>query len=193
MEASKVWRCHSSGVLSCENRFERCLPVSSEGCSILSLSPFSLEGWHIWVNEPPFQSSDSSTDILKSAETGCSFPKESGGVSNHLSGRHSADGVHPNTAEITRISYFPRAHSPVIRSEWSQMHTGSSTIMRLSWVHDRLEDHDHCPPREQGAKDPKGLSSYALLAECHSSTTCPSNGINDSMLTCYHCSPSSLR
>ena len=70
------------------------------------------------------------------------------------------------------------------------MRTGALTVIRLPEVPNRLHDHDHCPSTEQGGEDPKGMLAYAQSADCHSSTTCSSHWLNDSMLTC-HCSSSS--
>ncbi len=182
--------CHSSRGLSGEDRSQRRLLVGSDGCSILPLSPFPLEGGHFRIYEPPFRASTSSTDIHKIVEASSSFSEESGGASDHLSRRHSADGIHSNIADITRISCFTGAHSPGVHSKQGQMCTGSTTVTRLPGVPNRLEDHDHRPPREQGAKDPKGVSTHAQSAERHSATTRSSNRVNDSMLTC-HCSSSS--
>ena len=43
--------CHSCRGLSCS---ERHLPVSSNGCPVLSLSSLPLEGGHIQIHKPPF-------------------------------------------------------------------------------------------------------------------------------------------
>ena len=72
------------------------------------------------------------------------------------------------------------------------MCTGTTTVTRLPGLPDQLEDHDHCPFGEQGAKDPKGVSSHAQSAEGYSSTTRSSNWVNDSMPTSYCSSSATL-
>ena len=186
---SQLERCYSSGGLSGKDRSKRRLPVGPDGCSILPISPFPLEGGHIRIYESPFWSSTSSTDIHEIAKASGRFSQELGSASN-LSGRHSADGVHSKHAEIAHISYFPRPHSPGIHSQQSQMCTGTTTVTRLPWVPNQLEDHDHRPSRKQSTKDPKGVPTHAQSAEGYSSTTRSFNWINDSMLTGY-CSSSS--
>lgn len=185
-------RCYSPGGLSSKDRSKRCLPVGSDGCSLLPLSPFPLDGEHIRVYEPPFRTSTSSTDIYEIAEASGSFSQESGGTSNHLSGRHSADGIHSGSAEIAHISHFPCPHSPGIHSQRSQVCTGTTTDTRILGFPDQLEDHDHCSSGKQGAKDPKGVSSHAQSAEGYSSATRSFNWVNDSVLTSYCGSSSTL-
>ena len=149
-----------------------------------------MKGGHIRIHKLSLRSSSSSTNIYKIVETSGSFSEESGGTSNHLFGQYSSDGVHSNLAKIAHIPHIPCAHSSGVHSKHSQVRTGASTVTRLPWVPDRLEIHDHCPPREQGAKDSEGVSTYVQPADGHSSTTCSSDWINDGMLTC-HCSSSS--
>lgn len=189
---SELERCYSPRGPSSKDRSKRRLPICSDGCSLLPLSPFPLDGGHIRVYEPPFRSSTSSTDIHEIAEASGRFSQESGSASNHLSGRHSADGIHSRPTEITHISHFTCPHSPGIYSQQSQVCTGTTTVTRLPGFPDQLEDHDHCPSGEQGAKDPKGVPSHAQSAEGYSSTTRSSNWVNDSMLTSYCSSSATL-